>query len=136
MEMHAYQQQMIDAFTSEKALSVVIAQRRYGKTVAGAHWCAAARAEGKDIIALQPNVRAAQMFENLSGVPTYSSFDVPESLEGKTIFVDEAANLRGHIWVERLVQAVRSGSARVVAVNPVLDGLEGIDVDITRILDT
>ena len=61
MEMHAYQQQMIDAFTSEKALSVVIAQRRYGKTVAGAHWCAAARAEGKDIIALQPNVRAAQM---------------------------------------------------------------------------
>ena len=114
----------------------MIAPRRCGKTVAGARWCAAARGEGKDVIALQPNARAARMFENLSGVPTYSSRDVPAALEGKTIFVDEAANLRGHVWAERLVHAVRNGSTRVVAVNPVLDGLEGIDAAVTLIAST
>ena len=133
MELHACQRQMVDAFSSEKALSVVIAPRRFGKTVAGAHWCAAARAAGNDIIALQPNARAAQMFENLSGVPTYSSCDMPASLEGKTIFVDEASNLREHVWVERLLHAIRRGGNRVVAVNPVLDGLDDIDAVVTRI---
>lgn len=111
----------------------MIAPRRFGKTVAGAHWCAAVRSAGKDVIALQPNARAARMFENLSGVPTYSPCDVPASLEGKTIFVDEASNLRGHVWLERLLNAIRGGGTRVVAVNPVLDGLEDIDAVVTRI---
>ena len=131
-EMNACQQRMIDAFSSEKVLSVVMAPRRFGKTAAGAHWCAAARATGKDVIALQPNARAARMFEDLSGVPTYSSYDVPESLSGKTIFVDEAANLKEQIWAKRLLPALRKGGIRVVAVNPSLDGIGGIDADVTR----